>query len=71
MHPLQVSAQFAAYTWFSRTHPDLSGDEAARFSRSNWDDFLPVAQVGLGQLLLRIAGQGMTRSADVQAASSK
>jgi hypothetical protein len=55
MHPLQVSAQFAAYTWFRNTHKKVSREEAARYARLHWDTFLPLAHEGLGRLLLRIA----------------
>ena len=55
MHPLQVSAQFAAFTWYRSTHQSESREEAARYARLKWDEFLPVAHEGLGRLLLRIA----------------
>jgi hypothetical protein len=54
MHPLQVSAQFAAFTWFENTHADKNTRDALRFARDHWVDFLPNAHEGLGRLLLRI-----------------
>jgi hypothetical protein len=57
MNPLTVSAQFAAYVWFGE-HQDNTGKtcaEAMRFARENWEVFLPLAQPGLGRLLLKIA----------------
>lgn len=55
MHPLKVSAQFAAFTWFRNTHEEQGREQAARYARLNWDQFLPLAHEGLGRLLLRIA----------------
>jgi hypothetical protein len=55
MHPLKVSAEFAAFTWFRHTHEEESREAAARYARINWDEFLPVAHEGLGRLLIRIA----------------
>jgi hypothetical protein len=58
MEPLQVSAQFAAYIWFTESNERslTSEKEAALFARNNWRDFLPCAHKGLGRLLIRIAG---------------
>lgn len=56
MNPLKLSAQFAAYLWYTevrqgtRTH-----DEALRFAEQNWPTFLPSAHEGWGKLLLRVA----------------
>jgi hypothetical protein len=55
MHPLKVSAQFAAFTWFRNIHRDQGREEAARYARLNWEKFLPLAHEGLGRLLLRIS----------------
>ena len=52
MHPLKVSAEFAAFTWFRHTHEEESREAAARYARINWDEFLPVAHEGLGRLLI-------------------
>jgi hypothetical protein len=56
MHPLQVSAQFAAFVWFCR-HGQGAADKAAaaRFARENWLRFLPQAHEGWGKLLIRVA----------------
>jgi hypothetical protein len=57
MDPLTVSAQFAAYMWFSRQEKSAAvcRTAAMQFARSHWEDFLPIAQKGLGRLLLRLA----------------
>jgi hypothetical protein len=58
MKPLEVAAQFAAFTWYTgRCHspsPTLQA-EARRFAKENWRGFLSVAHEGWGRLLLRIA----------------
>jgi hypothetical protein len=55
MNPLTVSAQFAAYVWYTEarqgTHPH---EEASRFAEQNWASFLPSAQEGWGKLLMRL-----------------
>jgi hypothetical protein len=58
MKPLQVAARFAAFAWYADYRQALSRTvqaEARRFSRQNWRVFLPLADKGLGRLLLRIA----------------
>jgi hypothetical protein len=57
MNPLIISAQFAAYIWFGehRDNANKSNADAMRFARDNWQGFLPLAQPGLGTLLLKIA----------------
>jgi hypothetical protein len=57
MDPLMVSAQFAAYTWYTSKGKTSRKRRAAamRFARANWEAFLPLAHKGLGRLLLRIA----------------
>jgi len=56
MNPLKLSAQFAAYVWYTevrqgtRTH-----GEALRFAKHNWMTFLPAADDGWGKLLKRVA----------------
>lgn len=59
MSPRKVSAQFAAYTWFSERNDKAAtvADEAdaLRFARENWAAFLPCAPEGLGRLLIRLA----------------
>src|SRR4051794_18483487 len=57
MSPLIISAQFAAYTWFTtRAENAAKGPaEAMQFARERWEDFLPLANRGLGRLLQRMA----------------
>ena len=54
MNPWKVSAQFAAFSWFEQKHPNKGTEEALRFARTHWNDFLPLAHKGLGKLLIRI-----------------
>lgn len=64
MKPLQFAAQFAAFAWYTnnRMAPDaIIQEEARRFAIENWEKFLPVANEGLGRLLLRIAKTPATR----------
>lgn len=64
MTPLQAAARFAAYSWYtnSRTAPrGVVEDEARQFAHDHWQAFLPVANQGLGQLLLRVAGPRKSR----------
>jgi hypothetical protein len=58
MEPLEVSAMFAAYVWFTgRNERTAKAEkEAVSFARKNWQVFLPCAHKGLGRLLIRIAG---------------
>lgn len=60
MHPLRVSAQFAAFLGFLRNHPDVSCKQAGSFSRTHWTEFLPAAPDGLSKLLLTI-GRGVRK----------
>jgi hypothetical protein len=57
MDPLTVSAQFAAYMWFS--HQEKSAlacrSAAMKFAHAHWKAFLPLAHKGVGQLLLKLA----------------
>jgi hypothetical protein len=58
MKPLNVAAQFAAFTWYTnaRKAPGaIVAVEARQFARENWEAFLGVANEGLGKLLLRVA----------------
>ena len=57
MDPLKVSAQFAAYVWFSQKHPnepDLDRN-AFHFAEENWVAFLPAAREPMGRLLVELA----------------
>ena len=61
-NPWKASAQFAAVVWFNqqeKTAPARRG-AASRFARDNWVAFLPFADEGLGQLLLKV---GSSKSA--------
>jgi len=55
MNPLKVSAQFAAYVWYTEVRQGMRNhDEALRFAEQNWATFLPSAQEGWGTLLMRV-----------------
>ena len=57
MDPLQISAQFAAYTWYMNMQRGAarSEDRAARFARKHAAAFRSCAHEGLGRLLIRLA----------------
>jgi len=58
MKPLEAAARFVAFTWYTghRQAPSLTLQaEARRFAKESWPAFLPVADEGLGRLLLRVA----------------
>lgn len=61
MSPLQMSARFAAYTWFTRQpgNTDRPREHAHQFARLNWERFLPLAHEGFGRLLMRMAKSRM------------
>jgi len=59
--PLTISAQFAAFVWYTSQNVRPESDSALRFARKHWKTFLPVAQPGLGRLLLRIANRRPSR----------
>jgi hypothetical protein len=63
MNPWKVSAQFAAFVWYSnrKTEEKATAAEAAQFAKENWIAFLPYAHEGYGRLLIRIARPGSTR----------
>ena len=58
MKPLDMSARFAAFAWYTE-HRQAPGQiaqaEARRFSKQNGQIFLPVAPEGWGWLLFRAA----------------
>jgi hypothetical protein len=57
MNPLKLSAQFAAYVWYTEARQGPQAhDEALRFAEQNWPTFLPAAHEGWGKLLVRVAG---------------
>jgi len=53
MDPLKVSAQFIAFTWFAGRNGSDSTD-AVLFARDHWFAFLPLANEGLGRLLIAL-----------------
>lgn len=57
MKARKVAAQFAAYVWCEsiREATPSDDDEKARFAKKNWRPFLPIANEGLGRLLIKIA----------------
>jgi hypothetical protein len=57
MNPITISAQFAAFVWFTECEENAGKTtvEAMRYARENWEKFLPLAHPGLGRLLLAIA----------------
>jgi hypothetical protein len=76
MNPTQISAQFAAYTWFLHGNAGLpvTEEEASAFARDNWEAFLHCAHNGLGQLLIRLADprrQQLTRLARITRQSKR
>jgi hypothetical protein len=54
MDPRNVAARFAAFVWFSNKKQKTE-EAAVQFAQDNWPAFLPLAQDGLGRLLLEIA----------------
>jgi hypothetical protein len=57
MNPWKVSAQFAAFIWYTNreTERKATAAEAAQFARDNWIAFLPYAHEGYGRLLIKIS----------------
>jgi hypothetical protein len=56
MNPLKLSAQFAAYVWYTEVRQGTKAhDEALRFAEQNWRAFLPSVHDGWGKLLIRVA----------------
>jgi len=54
----QRVARIAAFVWYTNSRKAQSPTiqaEARRFSQENWKMFLPVANIGWGRLLLRVA----------------
>jgi hypothetical protein len=56
MNPLKMSAQFAAYAWYTEVRGRTPHGEALRFAEQNWTSFVPSAHEGWGKLLMRLAG---------------
>lgn len=67
-NPWKVSAQFAAFVWYTnrdKTSP-VGPRAAAKFARDNWVAFLPMADEGLGNLLIKVGSpKKQTRRARV------
>ena len=65
MNPWKVSAQFAAFVWYSnqKTQNKATAAEAAEFAKENWIAFLPYAHEGYGKLLIKIAKPRLRRIA--------
>ncbi len=55
MYPLKMSAQFAAYAWYTEVRGRTTHAEALRFAERNWSNFVPFAHEGWGKLLMRAA----------------
>jgi hypothetical protein len=63
MNPWKVSAQFAAFVWYSNRNVEEKGTTAAaQFAKDNWIAFLPFAHEGYGRLLIKIAHPRTARS---------
>lgn len=65
MNPWKVSAQFAAFVWYSnqKTQNKATAAEAAEFAKENWVAFLPYAHEGYGKLLIKIAKPTLRKGA--------
>lgn len=62
MNARKLAAQFAAQVWYEEIRAGRqTPQESAQFARKNWQAFLPVANEGLGKLLIRIAGTSSNR----------
>jgi hypothetical protein len=56
MNPLKVSAQFAAYVWYTEVRRGaMAHEEALQFAEENWLPFVGCAHEGWGKLLMRLA----------------
>jgi hypothetical protein len=65
MKARKAAARFAARTWYEEIRAGRqTRRETGAFVRKHWEAFLPVANVGIGRLLVRIAQEhGRWRSA--------
>jgi hypothetical protein len=66
MNPLKLSAQFAAYAWYTEVRGRATQGEALRFAEQNWPTFLPSSHEGWGKLLVRVARPTRAESARVR-----
>jgi hypothetical protein len=58
MNARKVAAQFAAHTWYENAREGRqTPTEIAKFVKKHWNQFLPLADEGLGKLLIRIAAR--------------
>jgi hypothetical protein len=59
MDPVKLSAQFAAYVWYTsmKNRSAAVEQQAVWFADTNWSAFLPCAHEGLGRLLSTIAAE--------------
>jgi hypothetical protein len=62
MHPLIASARFAAFVWYKEQQA-ADSDEASRYAREHWPEFLSAAHEGLGLLLMKIAEPATNQTA--------
>jgi len=58
MYALKMSAQFAAYAWYTEVRGRTTPGEALRFAEQNWTSFVPAAHEGWGKLLMKVARPG-------------
>jgi hypothetical protein len=55
MDPVQLAAQFAAYSWYSECHAGPpNARQASQFAQGNWQAFLDKVPEGFGRLLIRV-----------------
>ena len=56
MNPTQISAQYAAYTWFLDQPENATATpaEAQAYARGHWEEYQDCAHEGFGRLLLDI-----------------
>jgi hypothetical protein len=55
MYSLKISAQFAAYTWYTEIRGRTTHEEALRFAEQHWASFVSAAHEGWGKLLMKVA----------------
>jgi hypothetical protein len=71
MKPMLVAAQYAAFAWYTRTHPNGSPEDARIFARTNWGAFLDKAPSGLGKLLLKVRPEAAHQGIGSQTAEKR
>jgi len=62
MDPLKISAQFAAFVWYTNqsTQTPVPDPQGWAYARQAWRSFVPLAHEGMGRLLIAMA-QGRSR----------